>query len=107
MAVGATTTAEAFSNSLTDLAISLRSTCERITQQSMGVNGQGQGLAYLESIGFSNVANPSNPNGVSDAQYAMDMLSYLNTVASIYYGTAAQPSTFNFHQELSQIWGGR
>ena len=34
------------------------------------------------------------------------MISYLNTMAAIFNGTAAQPSQFSFQQELSQVWAG-
>jgi hypothetical protein len=35
------------------------------------------------------------------------MISYLNTVAGVYFGTATQGSQFNFDQQLSEVWGGR
>jgi hypothetical protein len=35
------------------------------------------------------------------------VISYLNTMAAIYFGTAAQPSPFNFNNQLSEVWAGR
>ena len=49
----------------------------------------------------------ANPGGVSDAQYALNMISYLNTVAGVYFGTATQGTAFNFDQQLSQMWAAR
>jgi hypothetical protein len=85
-----------------------------ISNLNLRVNGQGAGLAYLESIGYSGTANPDNPGGVSNAALALSMISYLNTNAGVYFGTVQQGGTggtgailFNFGQELSQVWGGQ
>jgi hypothetical protein len=81
--------------------------CREISNLDLSVNGQGQGLAYLESIGYSGSPNAANPGGISDAQYAQNMIGYLHTVAAVYFGAAAQTPAFNFDQELSQIWSGQ
>ena len=107
MPVGATIGSDQVDNIITALAVSMRNVMQQVSNLNLAVNGQGQGLAYLESIGYSGDANPANPGNVSDAQLAQNMLSYLNTVAAIFNGTAAQPSQFNFGQELSQVWAGR
>jgi hypothetical protein len=94
-------------NIITALAVNLRDVMRRISNLNLAVNGQGAGLAYLQSIGYSSTANPANPGGVSDAALALSMISYLNTVAGVYFGTATQGTQFSFDQELSQVWGGQ
>ena len=85
----------------------LRNVMTEIHNLDLSVNGQGAGLAYLESIGFGSAPNPANPGGDSDAAYALSVISYENTVAQVYFGTAAQPTEFNFNQQLSSVWAGR
>ena len=107
MPVGAAIGSDQVNNIITALAVQLRNVARQVSNLNLAVNGQGQGLAYLESVGYSGDANPGNPGGISDAQYALNMISYLNTVAGVYFGTATQGSTFDFDQELSQVWAGR
>ena len=107
MPVGATMGFTQMNNILSSLAVTLREIMTDISNTNLSVNGQGQGLAYLESIGYSNVSNPANPGSISDAQYALNMISYLNTMAAVYFGTAAQTPAFNFHQQLSQLWSAQ
>jgi hypothetical protein len=107
MAVGSTIGSDQVNNILTALAVRVRDTMRQISNLNEAVNGQGQGLAFLESIGFDAAPNPANPNGDSDAQLAQNIIGYLNTVSALYFGTAAQPSAFNFDQELSQVWAGQ
>jgi hypothetical protein len=105
--VGAVIGKDQINNMLTALAVNLRDISQQIINLSLLVNGQGQGEEYLAGIGFDDTPNPANPGGVSDAAWALALIGYLNTVASVYFGTAAQPSAFNFNQELSQIWAGQ
>ncbi len=107
MPVGASIGRDQMDNMITSAAVHLRDAMQVISNLNLSVNGQAQGLAYLESIGYSNVSNPANPGGISDAAYALSMISYLNTVAAVYFGTAAQTPAFSFHQELSQMWAGQ
>lgn len=107
MPVGAAIGSSQVDNIITALAVRLRDVMRQVSNLSLAVNGQGAGLAYLESIGYSGTANPANPGGISDAQYALNMISYLNTVAGVYFGTATQGTAFSFDQELSQVWGGQ
>jgi hypothetical protein len=104
MPVGATIGSSHMDNMITSAAVHLRDVCQDISELSLSVNGQGTGLAYLESLDFGSAPNPENPGGISDAAYALSMISYENTVAGVYFGTAAQPSDFDFSQELSQLW---
>lgn len=107
MPVGAVIGSGQVDNIITSLAVGMRNVMQQVVNLNLAVNGQGTGLAYLESIGYGSTANPANPGNVSDAQLAQNMIGYLNTMAAIFNGTAAQPSEFNFGQELSQVWAGR
>jgi hypothetical protein len=107
MAVGATIGSSQVDNIMSALAVNLRDIMQQIANLNLSVNGQGQGLAYLQSVGYSNVPSAANPGGVSDAALALSVISYLNTMAAIYFGTAAQPSPFNFNNQLSEVWAGR
>lgn len=107
MPVGATIGAGQINNTITAYAVRLRDLVQDIVNLDLLVNGQGAGLAYLTSLGFSSQANAANPGGVSDAQLALSMISYLNTVAKVANGTATQAAQFDFIQETSQVWAGQ
>lgn len=107
MPVGAVIGSSQVDNIMSALAVQLRDVMRQIYNLNLAVNGQGAGLAYLQSIGYSGVSNPANPGSVSDAQLALNMISYLNTVAGVYFGTATQGTQFNFDQQLSMLWAGR
>lgn len=82
---------------------------------STQVNGTGQGLEYLESIGYSSAPNPENPGDQSDAAWALQVIAYLNTVAGVYFGgvrqggdgTAGSAVAFNFNNALAELWNGQ
>ena len=107
MPVGAAVGSSQVDNIMSALAVQLRDVMRQIYNLNLAVNGQGAGLAYLTSIGYSNASNPANPGSVSDAALALSMISYLNTVAGVYFGTAAQTPAYNFDQQLSMLWAGR
>lgn len=107
MPVGASIGSGQMNNILTAFAVRLRDLMRNISNLDLSVNGQGTGLAYLESIGYSAADNPANPGGVSDAALALSIISYLHTVSAIYFGAATQPDTFDFDQQLSEVWGGQ
>jgi hypothetical protein len=107
MPVGATIGSGQMDNIITAFAVNLRDVMRRISNLNLSVNGQGTGLAYLESIGYSGDGNAANPGGVSDAALAQTIISYLNTVAGVYFGTATQASEFDFDQQLSEVWAGQ
>lgn len=107
MPIGATIGSSQMDNIITSLAVHLRDIMQDIANTNLAVNGQGSGLTYLQSIGYSNAANPANPGGVSDAALALSMISYLNTISGVYYGTATQTPAFNFNNALSQVWAGQ
>lgn len=97
MPIGNNVTDGTINNMLTQLSVTLRNSMQQIRDLSEWANGQGTGQATLMSVGY----------GSADAATALNMISYLNTVAEVYYGGAAQPSPFNFDQELSQIWAAQ
>jgi len=107
MPVGAVIGSSQVDNIITALAVDMRNIMQQVVNLNLAVNGQGAGLAYLQSIGYSNASNPANPGSVSDAALALSMISYLNTMAGVYFGTAAQTPAYNFNQQLSEIWAGR
>lgn len=114
MSVGLQTGSDSFNQTLTNYALGLRTLMQNIANSNEWINGQGNGLAFLESIGYGSTPNTGNPGSVSDAQLALNMLAYLNTVAGVYNGTVQQggtggtgATTFNFNQELSQLWAGQ
>jgi hypothetical protein len=114
MPVGATIGSDQMNNIITSLAVHLRDVMQDIFQLNLSVNGAGAGLAYLQSIGYSNASNPANPGSVSDAALALSVIAYLNTVAGCYFGTVQQGGTggtgaslFNFNQQLAAVWGGQ
>lgn len=97
MSVGAPITSDQISRQITDLAVQARKVMQAIVNLSVNVNGQGDGAAFLEAAGYN----------ADDAATAQNAISYLNTVAGVYFGTAAQPTEFNFNQQLSQYWAGQ
>jgi hypothetical protein len=107
MPVGAPVGSSQVDNIITALAVRLRDTARQIYNLNLAVNGQGAGQAYLELIGYGSAPNPANPGGVSDAELALSVIGYLNTIASVYFGTAAQTPAYNFDQQLSEVWAGQ
>jgi hypothetical protein len=107
MPVGAAIGSDQVNNIITSLAVRMRDLMTDVADLNLAVNGQGAGLAYLQAVGYSNAANPANPGSVSDAALALSVISYLNTVAGVYFGTATQGTQFSFNQQLSMVWAGR
>lgn len=97
MTVGNQLTQSNVDQLITNLALALRNTAVAIQNLSMNVNGQATGLATLEAAGYD----------TANAQTALNAISYLNTVAEVYFGAATQLTAFNFNNELSQYWGGQ
>jgi hypothetical protein len=107
MAVGQASNSGQVDINLINYSVALRDLMQNIVNLSTWINGQGQGLAFLEQLGYSSSADSENPGSVSDAQMALNYIAYLNTVAGVYYGTATQGTEFNFNNELSTLWNGR
>jgi hypothetical protein len=107
MPVGSVIGSDQVNNLITALAVRLRDVMQQIADLNLAVNGQGAGLAYLQSVGFGSAANPANPGSVSDAALALSVISYLNTMSAVYFGAAAQTPAYNFNQQLSMVWAGQ
>ena len=107
MTVGQASGSPTVDTNLINLAVQMRDLMQACVNLSTWINGQGDGLAFLESLGYGSTPDSSNPGSVSDAQMALNLIAYLNTVAGVYFGTATQGTTFNFNNELSQLWNGR
>lgn len=108
--VGASIGAGQISNIITALAVAYRNLNQQAANLSLEVNGQGNGLAYLTSLGFSNetaTSNPLNPGGVTDAAYALELIGYFNTQAGIWFGSATQIGEFNFNNAVAPVWSGQ
>jgi len=97
VAVGTQPSVASMDQNLTNAAVQLRNVLQTISNLSNEINGQGTGLATLEAIGYSS----------GDATTVLNMLSYMNTIAGVYYGTATQGTDFNFNQALGQLWAGQ
>lgn len=112
--VGTQPTNATVNNQLTAMAQQLRNLMQAAVNLSTQVNGTGQGLAFLESIGYSNAANPLNPGSISDAEYALQLIAYFNTIAGVYDGSVQQGGSggtgavdFNFNNALAVLWNGQ
>jgi hypothetical protein len=82
---------------LTALALALRNDCQSVINLFEFVNaaGGGEGLdAGFTALGFAS----------GDATTASTLLSYMNTIAGVYAGTATQGSEFNFANALAVLW---
>ena len=97
MSVGTPLTEVGVNTQITNLSTQMRNLMWQVANLSKNVNGQGNGLAVLEAAGFT----------AGDAATALAAVSYMNTIAGVYYGTATQGTDFNFDQQLSQYWGGQ
>lgn len=97
MAIGSRSSSGTVDQQLTDIAVSMRNIMQAAANMSRWINGRGGGQPLLESMGYS----------PADAAAALSSISYLNTVAAVYFGTAAQPTSFDFNNQLSSLWAGR
>jgi hypothetical protein len=92
----------------------MRNLLGQIRNQNTAVNNQGQGLAYMEALGYTSTADPANPSSISDAQYALNLLANLNTIGGVYYGTVQAGGSggtgatlVNYDNILSPLWAGQ
>jgi hypothetical protein len=115
--VGNQTTVPQVNGTLTSLAIQLRELMGMVIQQQSYLDGLGTaGLNNLggAGLGFSTAANPANPGGVSDAQYVLNLVNQMGTVAGVYKGTVQAQGTggtgavlFNFESAFTPLWAGQ
>jgi hypothetical protein len=96
MTVGNSMSMDSVNQGITNLSVAMRNLMQAVQNLSLNVNGQGNGVALLEALGFDS----------ADAAAAQGAISYLNTIAGVYFGTASQGTDYDFNQALSQYWGG-
>lgn len=104
MSVGNVANESYLNDQLTQLALGLRNTCQAIGNLNTFINGQGQGFATLEALGF----------GSADATAFLANLAYMNTIAGVYKGTVQQGGTggtgaidYDFDNQLAPLWAGQ
>lgn len=107
MPVGASISREQLDNILSNLAVNYRNISQLAANLSVEVNGQGQGLAFLEDRGYSSAPNPANPGGISDAAWALQLVDYFSNMSGVWFGTATQAATFNYNNAAAPLWGGQ
>ena len=95
MAIGTQPSVIGLNTQLSGAAVQLRNAM--FAAQQLAVFANAEGLAGLELIGFA----------AADATAFLSMVSYMNTVAGVYYGTATQGSGFNFDNALAELRGGQ
>ena len=105
--VGSVIGSSQIDNILTSLAVNYRNLGQQAVNLSIEVTGQGAGLAYLESLGYTSAGNPANPGGISDAAWALQLVNYFDNVAGVWYGTATQSSEFNYNNAVATLWAGQ
>ena len=79
------------------LAVELRDACANILRE----------WSYIETLGVAGLQAAPYNMASGDAQAMFNAYNYLQTVAGIYYGTASQPTDFNFDQALALVRGGQ
>lgn len=95
MAVGLSTNVSVsqLNADLGNVAVELRDSCKRAIEFFQGVNSIG--IAGLEQLGMT----------VQDANDLFSAANELQTVAQVYFGTAAQAAPFNFDSALAEARG--
>jgi hypothetical protein len=114
MSVGGQGSSATVDSALTNLSVGIRRLMQGVANLNTWITGEGNGIAYLEQLGYSSAGDPQNPGGISDAQMALNYIGYLNTLSGVYYGTVQQGGTggtaatmYNFNNALSPLWAGQ
>jgi hypothetical protein len=99
MGVGFTPSQATINNQGGALAVALRDLARSISDfhtaiGAMGADDTARATA-LVGLGFAQ----------ADAASMVYLANVLNTVAALYYGTAAQPTPFDFDSALAPLWG--
>jgi hypothetical protein len=95
MTVGTQPTQATINQQLTAMALAMRTDLRNISNFQEYVVSLG--LAGLEALGFA----------PADAQLVLNMASYMNTIAGVYFGTITQNSDFDFDNALCGLWAGQ
>lgn len=97
MAVGTQPGTGQINTNLTALALALRNDCQSVINLFDYINAAGGGTGL--DAGFTALGFDSD-----DAATASTLLSYMNTVAGVYAGTATQATEFDFATALAVLW---
>lgn len=95
MSVGNQPTVSGLNAELGALAVNLRNQLQQVQNLFEYLVAIG-GATGLETIGFD----------TADANLYFNTMSYLSTVAQVFYGTATQASEFDFDNAICQAYGG-
>lgn len=113
MSIGNQASTVSVNNSLSNITTNLRNMMQIIENLNTFINGQDTGEATLANIGFSTTASSTNPGGLSDAAYALEIISYLSVISGVYYGTVQSQGSggtgavlFDFDNAFAPMWGG-
>lgn len=97
MSVGGQPTVAGINTLLTNLAIAWRNVAQQSANLFEEVNGQGNGVAALQAIGYA----------PADAQTADTLIGQMNQLSQILGGTQALGAAFNFNNSFSQLWNAQ
>jgi hypothetical protein len=104
MTVGNNLSSGTIDQLISSYSVQMRDLMTKIQYLSTNINGQAQGLEFLEAAGYDS----------TDAVTALAAIAYLSTPAGCYFGTVQQGGSggtgatlFDFNQELSQYWAGQ
>ena len=101
MTAGYQATPSKIDEDITNIALAFRAVCAQARNLNSQVNGSGNGTSYLNSIAYP------------DPTTALQMISYLNELAGVYFGTVQAGGAggngailFNFDTALAETWAG-
>lgn len=104
MPVGDQSSSTTIDSQITSLSLALRNLAQNITNLNIFINGQGEGQATLETLGYDS----------ADATTALQAISYLYTIAGVYFGTIQAGGTggtdaidFDYNSALAPYWAAQ
>ena len=100
MPIGSQATVQGLNGTLSSLAVQTRNLMQQVrTLQEYAVT---TGLTGLQNLGGTGAGF-----GAADAQAYLNMVSTLNTVAGVFFGTATQATLFSFDNAVSGTYAGQ
>jgi hypothetical protein len=76
-----------------------------VTQMNDLANNIAQLQDYVTAVGADGLQALPSPFTSDDATSYVTAVSYLNTIAQVWLGTVAQPSTYNFQDQMASLVG--